>query len=58
MLVTELWSHSTIGGLVYFLGADIEPVVVEEVHSADVVAVNDGMVLGPSNRVRSEIGLV
>src|SRR5215471_10828827 len=29
-----------------FLGADIEPVVVEEVHPADVLAVNDGNGVG------------
>ena len=33
--------------LIYlFLGADIEPVVVEQVHSADVLAVNDGNGVG------------
>jgi len=29
-----------------FLGADIEPVVVEEVHSSDVLAVDDGYGVG------------
>jgi hypothetical protein len=29
-----------------FLGADIEPIVVEEVHSSDILAVNDGNGLG------------
>jgi len=41
--------------LIYlFLGADIEPIVVEEVHSADVLAVNDGNGVGAaqSNKKR------